>query len=215
MEFLSLEKFPEAPDMRELFCLYFSRILQLDLFSEKGQLYCDFKYAPFSREDRKSVGDNDEKLMSNNIKNALESVVCLHEFPNYQIDIFIMVLEDDGSVLSTSIMAAGLAFIDASIPCFDIITSSSAAFINGNILLDPDGKEEQIVSSTNPQENHGTVTISSLDSIEQISQIMFSGHIEPELLIKAKKQLLEINKERVKYLKKVISLKIIKDHPES
>lgn len=153
--------------------------------------------------------------MSNNIKNALESVVCLHEFPNYQIDIFIMVLEDDGSVLSTSIMAAGLAFVDASIPCFDVIASSSAAFINGNILLDPNGKEEEIVNSTNPQENHGTVTISSLDSIEQISQIMFSGHIDPELLIKSKKQLLEINKERVKYLKKVISMKIIKDHPES
>jgi ribonuclease PH len=126
-----------------------------------------------------------------------------------------MVLEDDGSVLSTSIMAAGLAFVDASIPCFDIIASSSAAFINGNILLDPNGKEEEIVSSTNPQENHGTVTISSLDSIDQISQIMFSGHIDPELLIRAKKQLLEINKNHVKYLKKVISLKIIKEHPES
>lgn len=187
----------------------------MNSFSDKGQLYCDFKYAPFSRETRKSVGDNEEKLMSNNIRNALESVVCLHEFPNYQIDIFIMVLEDDGSVLSTSIMAAGLAFVDASIPCFDIIASSSAAFINGNILLDPSGKEEEIVSSTNPEENHGTVTISSLDSIDQISQIMFSGHIEPELLIKAKKQLLEINKEHVKYLKKVISLKIVQDHPES
>lgn len=184
-------------------------------FSDKGQLYCDFKYAPFSRDNRKSVGDTEEKLMSNSIKNALESVVCLHEFPNYQIDIFIMVLEDDGSVLSSSVMAAGLAFVDASIPCFDIIASSSAAFIDGRILLDPNGKEEEIVSSTNPNENHGTVTISSLDSIEQISNIMFSGHIDPELLIQAKKQLLEVNKEHVKYLKKVISLKIIKDNPET
>jgi hypothetical protein len=71
------------------------------------------------------------------------------------------------------------------------------------------------VSSTNPQENHGTLTISSLDSIDQISQIMFSGHIEPQLLIKAKKQLLEINKEHVKYLKKIISMKIINEHIES
>lgn len=112
-------------------------------------------------------------------------------------------------------MAAGLAFVDASIPCFDIIASSSAAFINGKILLDPNSKEEDVVNSTNPQENHGTLTISSLDSIDQISQIMFSGHIEPELLIKAKKQLLEINKEHVKYLKKVISLKIISQDTES
>lgn len=185
-------------------------------FSEKGQLYCDFKYAPFARENRKSVGENEEKLMSNNIKNALESVVCLHEFPNYQLDIYISVLEDDGSVLSTAIMAAGLAFVDASIPCFDIVASSSVAFINGKILLDPTCKEESIVNATsNVKENHGTLTISSLDSIDQISQIMFNGHIEPELLIKAKKQLLEINKEHAKYLKKVISMKIIEQHKES
>lgn len=184
-------------------------------FRDKGQLYCDFKYAAFARENRKSIGENEEKLLSNSIKTALESVVCLHEFPNYQIDIFISVLEDDGSVLSTAIMAAGLAFVDASIPCFDVIASSSVAFINGNILLDPTSKEEDVVSSTNPQENHGTLTISSLDSIDQISQIMFSGHIEPQLLIKAKKQLLEINKEHVKYLKKIISMKIINEHIES
>lgn len=153
--------------------------------------------------------------MANSIKSSLESVVCLHEFPNYQIDVFILVLEDDGSVLSTSIMAAGLAFVDASIPCFDLIASSSVAFVNGNILLDPTGAEENIVNATNPQENHGTLTISSLDSIDQISQIFFSGHIEPSLLIQAKKQLLEINKQHAKYLKKVVSLKIINQHKES
>lgn len=142
--------------------------------------------------------------MSNNIKNALESVVCLHEFPNYQIDIFIMVLEDNGSVLPTSIMAAGLAFIDASIPCFDIIASSSATFIDGRILLDPTETEEEIEGST--------MTISSLESIEQISQIMFSGHIDTKLLLRAKLQLLKSNKERVKTLKKIISMKITRDN---
>ncbi len=187
----------------------------LSNFSEKGQLYCDFKFAPFSRETRKFVGDNEEKLMSNNIKSALESVVCLQEFPNYQIDIFIMVLEDDGSVLSTSIMAAGLAFVDASIPCFDIIGSSTAAFMEKNILLDPTASEEKIVNSTSYTDNHGTITISSLDSIDQISQIMFNGYIDPEQLIKAKKQLLESNKKHVEYLKKVISMKIVRDHHES
>lgn len=197
--------------------LYFISLIlyQFSTFSDKGQLYCDFKYAPFSRDNRKSIAENEEKLMANSIRIAMESVVCLHEFPNYQIDIFLLVLEDDGSVLSTSIMAAGLAFVDASIPCFDIIASSSIAFIDGKILLDPTGSEEDIVNSINPQANHGTLTISSLDSIEQISQIMFSGHIEPELLIKAKKQLLEINKEHVKYLKKIVSLKIAREHSES
>jgi exosome complex component MTR3 len=141
--------------------------------------------------------------------------VCLHEFPNYQIDIFIQVLEDDGAVLSTAIMAAGIAFIDASVPCFDMPTSSTIAFHNGRTLVDPTAEEEEVVSSSNPHDNHGTVTITTLNSIEQVSQILFSGFIEPSLLKGAKEQLLEINKNHDKYLKKVISMKILKNNRES
>lgn len=190
-------------------------MLQNDNFSDKGQLYCDFKYAPFARDYRKSSNDSDEKLISSSIKTALESTVCLHEFPNYQIDVFIMVLEDDGAVLSSAIMAAGIAFVDASIPCFDILTSSTIAFINGKLLVDPTAEEEEIVSSSNLQENHGTITISSLNSIDQVSQVLFSGFIDASLLKEAKSQLLEINKKHEKYLKKVISMKIIKENRES
>lgn len=159
--------------------------------------------------------ENEEKALASSIKSALESLVCLHEFPNYQIDVFIMVLEDDGSVLSTAIMAAGMAFVDASIPCFDVITSSTAAFINNQMVIDPTFEEESIANSTNPPENHGTITVSSLNSMDQISQVIFNGFIEPQLLKNAKKQLLEINKINESYLKKVISLKIIKENRET
>ncbi|KAL7036017.1 hypothetical protein ACKWTF_008654 [Chironomus riparius] len=184
-------------------------------YNDKGQLYCDFKYAPFSRETRKSVTENEEKSLAMSIKLALESLVCLHEFPNYQIDVFIMVLEDDGAVLSTAVMAAGMAFVDASISCFDIITSSTIAFIDGIMVVDPTSEEEDIANSTNPPENHGTITISSLNSMDQISQVIFNGFIEPQLLKDAKKQLLEINKVHEIYLKKVVSMKIIKEHRET
>ncbi|KAG5680617.1 hypothetical protein PVAND_010111 [Polypedilum vanderplanki] len=184
-------------------------------YNDKGQLYCDFKYAPFSRDNRKSLNENDEKLISNSIKTALESVVCLHEFPNYQIDIFIMVLEDDGSILSTAIMAAGVAFIDACIPCFDIPASSTIAFYDGKALVDPTAEEEEIVNTSNPQNNHGTITLTSLNSIDQVAQILFTGYIEPSILKEAKRQLLENNKIHEKYLKKVISMKIVKENRES
>lgn len=152
--------------------------------------------------------------MSNNIKNALESVVCLFEFPNFQIDVFIMVLQDDGSVLSSSIMASSMAFIDACIPCYDILVSSSIAFLNGKIFVDPNEKEEEMLATLELAENHGTVTISTLDSIDQISQIFFTGHIDGKLLKEAKKVALEVNKNRIDYLKKVISMKIIKENRE-
>lgn len=152
--------------------------------------------------------------MATSIKTALESLVCLHEFPNYQIDVFIMVLEDDGSVLSTAVMAAGMAFVDASIPSFDVITSSTIAFIDGKMIVDPTSEEEEIAGSTSPA-NHGTITISSLNSMDQISQVIFNGFINPQLLKDAKKQLLEVNKSHESYLKKVISLKIIKENRET
>lgn len=186
--------------------------MRIFLCSDKGQLHCDFKYAPFARENRKSINEVDEKLVVSNIKSALESTVCLHEFPNYQVDVFILVLEDDGAVLSTSITAAGMAFIDASVPCYDICSSSSLAITSGRILIDPTGIEEEVEDST--VKDHGTMIISSLCSMDQVSQVLFKGFIDASLLKKAYQQLLELNKSHSMYLKKVLSLKVSRDYIE-
>lgn len=159
------------------------------------------------------MGENEEKLIVSNIKTALESTVCLHEFPNYQIDVFILVLEDDGAVLSTAITAAGMAFVDASISCYDIITSTSAAIIDGKILIDPSSSEEACENAS--KENHGTITVSSLSSMEQISQIIFNGFVDPSIIKEAKKQIHELNRSHVDYLKKIISQKISRENSET
>lgn len=152
---------------------------------------------------RKSVGENEEKLMTSSIKTALESAICFHEFPNYQLDVFILVLEDDGAVLSTSINAAGMALINASIPCYDIVSSSSAAVGAGGVLLDdPSSKEEE--ARLRSEENQGTCSVSSLGSIDQISNVLFKGFIDPSALKAAKNHLHELNKKRTLYLKTVV-----------
>lgn len=186
----------------------------LHIFSDKGQLYCDFKYSPFSRETRKSVGENEEKLMASSVKTALESTVCLHEFPNYQIDVFILVLEDDGSVLSSAIVAAGLAFVDASFPVYDLISSTTVALKNGTLLVDPSSSEEEDVNNNNTLDNHGTIIVSSLKSMDQVSQILFNGFLDKSLINEATKTILELNKSQTKYLKKVISFKMSKEFIE-
>lgn len=176
-------------------------------------MYCDFKYAPFSRKTRKSVSENEEKLIASNVKTALESVVCLNEFPNYQIDVFILVLEDDGAVMSTAIQAAGMALVDASVACYDLLCSSTAAVRDGHIIIDPSGDEEEVEVSG--EENYGTMTVSSLSSIDQISQILFKGFIEPNVVKEMKNDLLEINKSHVDHLKKILSIKISRENRES
>lgn len=125
-------------------------------------------------------------------------------------------LEDDGSVLSSSIIAAGLAFVDASVPCYDILTSSSVAIVNGLLLIDPTAEEEATENeASKTADNHGTITISSLSAMDQVAQILFSGFIDANLIKQAKKHILELNKAHVNYLKKVISLKISRENNES
>ena len=67
-------------------------------FRMKGKLTCEISYAPFSCKKRRSpVRDSEEKDLSNIIKQALEPAIILEKFPKAQIDIYIMVLENDGN----------------------------------------------------------------------------------------------------------------------
>jgi exosome complex component MTR3 len=74
------------------------------------------------------------------LKRALLPAVCRHEFPNFQVDVFANVLEDDGSVLVAAITAAGLALADAGVPMYDVLTASSVLIFNDQILNDPTSK---------------------------------------------------------------------------
>ena len=52
-------------------------------------------------------------------------LIFQHLYPKSQIDVFVTVLQNDGSVLASSITCAGMALIDASIHVFDVIIGSS------------------------------------------------------------------------------------------
>lgn len=48
-----------------------------------------------------------------------------HEFPNFQVDVHILVLEDDGSSLAASITCSGLALADAAVPMYDLVVGAT------------------------------------------------------------------------------------------
>lgn len=59
-------------------------------YSVTGQLYCEFKYASFSCVRRRLlIPDAEEKALSSALCRALQPAVCLHEFPNFQVIIFL------------------------------------------------------------------------------------------------------------------------------
>ena len=95
-------------------------------FRLNGQLFCELKFAPFSCQKRRGhQQDNEELEMSHLVREALESAVCLHHFPKAQVEIYLMIIENDGSALAASLTCASLALANASIPMYDIVIGAS------------------------------------------------------------------------------------------
>ncbi|GAA5846716.1 hypothetical protein JCM9279_003424 [Rhodotorula babjevae] len=61
------------------------------------------------------------------VKNTFENVLLLHLYPRSSIDIYLQVLENDGSVLQAAINATSLALISAGLPLSDYVCALSLA----------------------------------------------------------------------------------------
>lgn len=147
-------------------------------YSQNGELYCEFKFAPFSCPKRRMhQQDSEEKLYSELMKKALESAVCRHEFPNFQVDVFALILHNDGSAVSAAITAAGLALAHAGVPMYDLITSVTIGVQNDKKFIDPTLIEENFCEVPQNDDNHGLIIMSILSSQEQVSQFYQSGYL--------------------------------------
>ncbi|XP_044746635.1 exosome complex component MTR3-like [Coccinella septempunctata] len=154
-------------------------------YSSKGEIYCEFKFAPFSCSKRRlHQQDSQEKEYSSVMKKALESVVCRHEFPNFQVDIYTLVLHNDGSALSAAITAAGAALVSAGIPMFDIVTSVTLSIQGNTVILDPDRTEESL-SNIAIEKEHGTIVMCYLSSHEQVTNFYQVGHLSVDTVTKS------------------------------
>ncbi|KAK0180888.1 hypothetical protein PV327_003223 [Microctonus hyperodae] len=169
-------------------------------YSLQGSLYCEFKYASFSCEKRKIHQQNaEEKDYSMIMQRSLEPAVCRHEFPNFQVDIYALVLDNGGSCLGAAITAASLALANASIPMFGLVTAVTAGVYSDTILLDPTNEEEAlcncIPSDLKECKNHGIIMQASLTQHNQISEFYFVGNIDYQSITKAMELLTEISND--------------------
>jgi exosome complex component RRP41 len=118
----------------------FPRFLQQ---SESGILRVRYNMAPFSVDDRKSPGpDRRSTEISKVIRSALEEVIFLEEFPKATIDVFVEVLQADGSTRVTAINAASLALASAGIPMRDLVAACSVGKADGELVVDLNGLED-------------------------------------------------------------------------
>ncbi|KAK4004936.1 hypothetical protein OUZ56_006663 [Daphnia magna] len=151
-------------------------------FRLNGQLFCEFKFAPFSCQKRRShQQDNEELVLSGLLREALEAAVCLHHFPKAQVEVNIMVIENDGSPLAAALTCASLALASASIPMYDLVIGTAVRQLPKLLLLDPT-RDEEWQPKLNHDENNSNLTVGFMPSMQQICAYVHEGVSNPEEL---------------------------------
>ncbi|XP_024887612.1 exosome complex component MTR3-like [Temnothorax curvispinosus] len=152
----------------------------------QGELFCEFKFAPFSHRKRKlHQQDAEEKEYSSILQRALEPAVCLQEFPNFQVDVYATVLDNGGSALAAAIMAASLALANAGVPMFGLVTASTVGICDRTYLVDPTDAEENFCSTKavpGTPDDHGIIVQAALPQHGQISEMFVIGSIDMDTI---------------------------------
>lgn len=130
---------------------------------------CRYHMAPFSVQERKSPSPSRREIeLSKVIREALEPAIFIEYYPRTGIDVFIEVLQADGSTRCASITAASVALADAGIPMRDLIAACSAGKVDDTIVLDLMDTEDKLGSADVPvalMPNKNAITLLQMDGI--------------------------------------------------
>ncbi|KAI7855832.1 ribosomal protein S5 domain 2-type protein [Circinella umbellata] len=160
----------EVGNTKAVCAVYGPRQLKRAGFSSNGTLNCEFKFSTFSCTKRRAhMRDSEEKGYSQVLVQALAPAVRLELLPKSAIDIYVNVLENDGtsSCLAAAIVAASTALADAGIEMLDQVTACSAVLSKKQIIMDGTELEEQ--------QKDGNMVVSYMPSLNEVTHILQSG----------------------------------------
>jgi exosome complex component RRP41 len=141
-------------------------------------LRCRYHMAPFSVQERKSPAPSRREIeLSKVIREALEPSIFLEYYPRTGIDIFIEVLQADGSTRCASITAASLALADAGIPMRDLVAACSAGKVDDTIVLD--------LMDTEDKMGEADVPLAFMPNLNAITLLQMDGQLTLEEFEKA------------------------------
>ena len=111
---------------------------------QKAILRCRYSMAPFSTYERIRPGISRRSVeISKVLNDALSNVVFFEDYPKTGIDVFVEILQADASTRCAGLNAASLALVEAGVPIKDLISSCSVGKVDGQIVLDVGGDEDQ------------------------------------------------------------------------
>ncbi|PPR08085.1 hypothetical protein CVT24_010546 [Panaeolus cyanescens] len=148
-------------------------------FQDKGRLNVEVKFAPYSCTVRRApLRDVEDRSISMALYQAIVSSVRLETFPKAVIDIFVTILETDGTegCVSAGVIAASTALADAGIEILGMVPSCSAACMGTTTWLDPSEEESKLATAS--------IVVSSMPALSTITSVWQVGQISPDNLIK-------------------------------
>ncbi|ESS29795.1 3' exoribonuclease family, domain 1 domain-containing protein [Toxoplasma gondii VEG] len=125
---------------------------------DRGSINLEFRFAPFATTGKDACSERDTAHLTTLLHQALNAVVRLDLYAKSTIAVSVLVLEDDGGLISAALTCIGLALADAGIEMLDVVTGASACvFSVGHpdspprtcVLLDPDAEERRAFADKN------------------------------------------------------------------
>ncbi|KIP09585.1 hypothetical protein PHLGIDRAFT_102557, partial [Phlebiopsis gigantea 11061_1 CR5-6] len=141
-------------------------------YNEKGRLNVEVKFTPFSCKRRRApMRDAEDRSIAVQIHQALLSSVRLELLPKSSIDIFIIVIENDGieGCVASGSVAASTALADAGIEMLGLVVSCSACIVGKEIWLDP--TDEEVKQSDGSMVYAGMPALGTITSVWQTGKM--------------------------------------------
>lgn len=167
--------------------------------SDTGILKCRYNMAPFSVEERIRPGPSRREVeISKVTRLALEPALFLERYPKTVVDVFIDIMQADGSTRVTGINAASLALADAGVPMKGLVVGLSGGKIDGTLIIDLCGEEDN--------NSEADIPIAFLPTKKRITLIQMDGRLTPEEVKTIIKNVMkagqDVYKKQVEALKK-------------
>ena len=169
---------------------------------DRAILNCRYHMTSFSVDERKPLGMTRREIeLSKVIREALESVVFLEEFPRTSIDVYVEVIQADGGTRTAGLTAASLALAEAGIPMADLVAAVAVGKVEGHLVLDLCDIEDKYGEADMP--------IAMAPRLNSIVLLQLNGRLTKEEFRKAlelaKKGIVEIYQKQRDALRKKYS----------
>jgi exosome complex component RRP41 len=110
---------------------------------QRAVIKCRYSMIPFSTKERIRPGPSRRASeISKVLREALSNVIFFEDYPKTLVNVYVEILQADGTTRCAGLNAASMAMADAGIPMKNLVTSCSVGKLDGDIIVDVAGLED-------------------------------------------------------------------------